>query len=480
LGKTPILRSFEKNVLMMWKGDTSMNKGMSYGMIITLMALLTVGSVVALAGEGDLPPDFSGTVGEWEGEFSIFAGGFNGDFSGDFSGGGNLISRLNCIPQGITLPEGISLPEGLDYCAEGESPIDLEDLPEWLVCIPEGFEISLPGGLTLGDITLPEGLDICAPGESPIDLPDELADKINCVPADIRLPGGLTLDDITLPDGLEVCEEGESPFNFTLPETPPDWLVCIPSDLSGFDLPFDIEIPDSWQLPICEEGQSPIEVPAEIVDNLVCLPARIAELPIDLPPEVAGLPICAEGENPFGMEIPEVTMPEGTDWEFSDLEKIPMNFGINRMASDGYISGVGNDLFGTGEEFTRGQLAVVLSRSQLGADFQAASIDYPSFTDTSVGTYQNNWAAVALQENLMVGYGDGRFGSDDPVTTEQILAVCAKVAEKTATEGGERWSDKYFELAERELGIHIEKTLAEMELDRETALQILAACLYSE
>jgi hypothetical protein len=420
---------------MMWKGETSMDKRMSYGMIITLMALLTVGSVVALAGEGDLPPDFSGTIGEWEGEFTIFPGGFNGDFSGDFSGGGNLISRLNCIPQGITLPEGISLPEDLDYCVEGESPID---------------------------------------------LPDELADKINCVPADIRLPGDLTLDDITLPDGLEVCEEGESPFSFTLPETPPDWLVCIPSDLSGFDLPFEIEIPETWDLPTCEEGQSPVDVPEEIVEHLVCLPARIAELPIDLPPEVAGLPICAEGENPFGMEIPEVTMPEGTDWQFLDLEENPMNFGINRMASDGYISGVGNGLFGTGEEFTRGQLAVVLSRSQLGADFQAASIDYPSFTDTSVGTYQNNWAAVALQENLMVGYGDGRFGADDLVTTEQILAVCVKVAEKTATESGERWSDKYFELAERELGIHVENALAEMELDRDTALQILAACLYSE
>ncbi len=456
----------------------------SYGLIITLLALMTIGTVVAMAGDGDLPPDFSGTVGEWEGEFSIFPGGFDGAFEGDFSGGfsgeGNLMSRLNCIPQGFTLPEGITLPEGLDYCAEGESPIDLEDLPEWLVCIPEGFEISLPGGMTLGDITLPEGLDYCAPGESPIDLPDELADKINCVPADIRLPGGLTLDEITLPEGLHVCEEGEAPFTFTLPETPPSWLVCIPSDLSGFDLPFEVEIPETWDLPTCEEGQSPIEVPAEIVEMLVCLPAKVAELPIELPPEVAALPICAEGENPFGMEIPEVTMPEGTDWEFSDLEEIPSNFGINRLASDGYISGVGNGLFGTGEEFTRGQLAVVLSRSQLGAGFQAPSIGYQAFGDTVVGTYQNNWAAVALNENLMVGYGGGIFGADDPVTTEQILAVCAKVAEKTATEGGERWSDKYFELAERELGIHIEKKLAEMELDRETAMQILAACLYSD
>jgi hypothetical protein len=457
---------------------------MSYGLIITLLALMTIGTVVALAGDGDLPPDFSGTIGEWEGEFSIFPGGFDGTFEGDFSGGisggGNLISRLNCIPQGLTLPEGITLPEGLDYCAEGESPIDLEDLPEWLVCIPEGFEISLPGGMSLGDITLPEGLEYCAPGESPFDLPDELADKINCVPADIHLPGGLTLDEITLPDGLHVCAEGESPFNFTLPETPPDWLVCIPSDLSSFDLPFELEIPETWDLPTCEEGQSPIEVPTEIVDMLVCLPAKVAELPIVLPPEVAGLPICAQGENPFGMEIPEVTMPEGTDWEFSDLDEIPANFGINRLASDGYISGVGNGLFGAGEEFTRSQLSVVLSRSQLGADFQAPRIGYQAFADTAVGTYQNNWAAVVLDENLMIGYGGGRFGADDPVTTEQILAVCAKVAEKTPAEGGDRWSDKYFELAEKELGINIEKKLAEMELDRETAMQILAACLYSD
>ena len=457
-----------------------MNRKMNFGLAISLIAIVSIGSFVALAGEGDVLPSFPGVEGEWEGEFSIFPEGFDGAFEGDFSGGGNLISRLNCIPQGLTLPEGIPLPEGLDYCAEGESPIDLEDLPEWLVCIPEGFEISLPGGLTLGDITLPEGIDYCGPGESPIDLPDELADKINCVPADIRLPGGLTLDDITLPDGLEVCEEGEAPFTFTLPETPPDWLVCIPSDLSGFDLPFEVEIPETWDLPICEEGQSPVEVPAEVVDHLVCLPAKIVELPIELPPEVAELPICAEGENPFGMEIPEVTMPEGTDWEFSDLEEIPANFGINRMASDGYISGVGNGLFGSGEEFTRSQLAVVLSRSQLGADFQATSIDYRAFQDTTVGTYQNNWAAVALNENLMVGYGDGKFGADDPVTTEQILAVCSKVADKAPADVGEKWSDKYFELAERELGIHVEKALAEMELDRDTALQILAACLYSE
>jgi len=457
-----------------------MNKKMGYGMIVSAIALLAIGTMVVLAGEGDLPPDFSGTVGDWEGEFSIFPGEFDGVFEGSFSGGGNLLSKLNCIPQGITLPEGMTLPEGLAYCEEGESPIDLEDLPEWLVCIPEGFEISLPGGLTLGDITLPEGLETCGPDESPIDLPDQLEEKINCVPADIRLPGGLTLDEITLPDGLHVCEEGEEPFAFTLPETPPDWLVCIPSDLSGFNLPFDVEIPETWDLPTCEEGQSPVEVPAEIVDKLVCLPAKIAELPIDLPPEVANLPVCAEGENPFGIEIPEVSMPEGTDWEFSDLEEVSENFGINRLASDGYISGVGNGRFGTGEEFTRSQLAVVLSRSQLGADFQATSIDHQAFADTAVGTYQNNWASVALQENLMVGYGNGKFGANEPVTTEQILAVCAKVADKIPAEGGDRWSDKYFNLAEKELGIHIEKALAEMELDREMALQILAACLYSE
>jgi len=457
-----------------------MNKRMSYGLIVTLIALLTMGTMVALAGEGDLPPDFSGIVGEWEGEFSIFPGVFEGEFEGDFEFSGDLLSMLNCIPQGFTLPEGITLPEGLDYCAEGESPIDLEDVPEWLVCIPEGFEISLPGGMTLEDITLPEGLGYCAPGESPITLPEGLADKINCVPADIQLPGGRTFDDITLPDGLHVCAEGESPFTFSLPETPPAWLVCIPSDLSALELPFDVEIPDTWDLPTCAEGESPIEVPAEIVDMLVCLPAKVAELPIDLPPEVAGLPICAEGENPFGMEIPDVTMPEGTDWQFTDLDQISANFGINRLASDGYISGVGNNLFGSGEEFTRSQLAVVLSRSENGASFQAPNIDYPAFTDTAVGTYQNNWAAVALNENLMVGYGGGLFGADDPVTTEQILAVCAKVAEKAPQDVGDKWSDKYFELAEKELGIHIEKALAEMELDRDTALQILAACLYSE
>jgi hypothetical protein len=180
------------------------------------------------------------------------------------------------------------------------------------------------------------------------------------------------------------------------------------------------------------------------------------------------------------MEIPDVTMPEGTEWQFTDLDPISANFGINRLASDGYISGVGSNLFGSGEEFTRSQLAVVLSRSEIGASFQAPNIGYQAFTDTAVGTYQNNWAAVALNENLMVGYGGGLFGADDPVTTEQILAVCAKVAEKAPQDVGEKWSDKYFELAEKELGIHIEKALAEMELDRDTALQILAACLYTE
>jgi hypothetical protein len=55
---------------------------MSYGLIITLLALMTIGTVVALAGDGDLPPDFSGTIGEWEGEFSIFPGGFDGTFEG--------------------------------------------------------------------------------------------------------------------------------------------------------------------------------------------------------------------------------------------------------------------------------------------------------------------------------------------------------------------------------------------------------------
>ncbi len=46
-----------------------------------------------------------------------------------------------------------------------------------------------------------------------------------------------------------------------------------------------------------------------------------------------------------------------------------------------------------------------------------------TFTDNIAGTYYHDAVVWAASKGIIAGYGDGRFGSNDPVTREQLATI---------------------------------------------------------
>lgn len=85
----------------------------------------------------------------------------------------------------------------------------------------------------------------------------------------------------------------------------------------------------------------------------------------------------------------------------------------------GLMDGVGGGRFDPDGTLTRAQLATVLYRME--GEPSVAGED--SFTDTDSGAWYSNAVLWASQQKLMEGYGNDRFGTNDPVTRQDMTAV---------------------------------------------------------
>lgn len=80
----------------------------------------------------------------------------------------------------------------------------------------------------------------------------------------------------------------------------------------------------------------------------------------------------------------------------------------------------------SGETLTRGELVSELFILSGGADAEAASSD---FEDVPAGGELAKAVRWAADSKIVYGYGDGRFGPDDPVTREQMAAMLYRNAQ---------------------------------------------------
>jgi len=366
---------------------------------------------------------------------------------------------LICIPPGLELPEGYDI--GLPECEEGQFPVELPtEPPENLICLPEGTE--LPEGLDWG-------LPTCAPGQFPIELP-EPPDRLICIPEDVaaELP-----EDFPWLEELGVCGPDEFPFDIG---DPPEQLVCIPAEV---DLPENFP----WDLPKCEPGQLPVELPEEPPEALKCIPAGL-DLPFELPWD---LPTCEEGELPFEMpELPELPeLPEGYDIPaFEDVPQGSEVFSaVQLLYNEGYVSGVGNGEFDPGSTLNRDALAVLMARVRYGAQFEPAQVSQPAAADLDINDWANRWIAAVKDSGDMVGDDQGNFNPDDPVQMAHmaVVALRAKYGAGFVPEGGDaggEWYDKWMDKAHEEgLVPCVGDTCATMPVTRGLAAEIMAQAL---
>lgn len=104
----------------------------------------------------------------------------------------------------------------------------------------------------------------------------------------------------------------------------------------------------------------------------------------------------------------------------------------------GILNGTSETTFSPNASMTRSMLAAVLYRM---AGEPAVSAVNP-FTDVADGVWYTDAILWAQQKGVISGYGDERFGTNDPVSREQLAAILWRCAEMPKAAPGEDFADE--------------------------------------
>lgn len=102
------------------------------------------------------------------------------------------------------------------------------------------------------------------------------------------------------------------------------------------------------------------------------------------------------------------------------------------------MSGTAPTAFSPEGTMTRAMLAAVLYRME---DTPAVS-GTDAFTDTAEGDWYSDAVLWVSREGLIGGYGNGLFGTNDPVTREQIATILWRCAGSPAADRGADFADE--------------------------------------
>lgn len=104
----------------------------------------------------------------------------------------------------------------------------------------------------------------------------------------------------------------------------------------------------------------------------------------------------------------------------------------------GVMNGMGPSRFGPDAEMSRAMLVTVLYRAWDCPETDGAA----EFSDVLPGAWYTDAVAWACECGAADGYGDGRFGVDDPVTREQAVTILWRLAGKPEAESDADFADK--------------------------------------
>lgn len=108
------------------------------------------------------------------------------------------------------------------------------------------------------------------------------------------------------------------------------------------------------------------------------------------------------------------------------------------VQDNGLMSGTGDALFAPDAGMTRAMLATVLYRAAGSPTVSGAD----SFTDTAADTWYSDAVVWASAQGLVNGYGDGTFGTNNPVSREQIAAILWRYAGSPDAQPGPVFADE--------------------------------------
>lgn len=89
---------------------------------------------------------------------------------------------------------------------------------------------------------------------------------------------------------------------------------------------------------------------------------------------------------------------------------------------NGLMNGVSDTDFDPDGTLTRAMVATILYRAEGEPAVNGTSV----FTDTQAGTWYSNAVMWANTQGIVRGYGNGQFGTNDPVSVEQLEVIMGR------------------------------------------------------
>ncbi|MBR6311706.1 MAG: S-layer homology domain-containing protein [Oscillospiraceae bacterium] len=153
---------------------------------------------------------------------------------------------------------------------------------------------------------------------------------------------------------------------------------------------------------------------------------------------VTGIEILYASGNPIGA-APAFNDLAGYEWAEE---------AIAALCEKGVVKGIGGGAFGPGLILTRAQLVTMLWRAAGEPHVETdRTSEVPAFTDVEAGEWYSDAVAWAEANGIVKGYGNGKFGTDDDISIEQLAAILYRYAgspevpEMPLPEGVSDWAE---------------------------------------
>jgi len=101
---------------------------------------------------------------------------------------------------------------------------------------------------------------------------------------------------------------------------------------------------------------------------------------------------------------------------FTDIKDPQTALAAGVLQGMGIVGGVGDGLYSPDTVLTRAQFCVFLIHTLGMKDLVDAYTYKTLFSDVKPGNWYTGYVNLAYSQNLLAGYGNGKFGPDDPVT----------------------------------------------------------------
>lgn len=115
----------------------------------------------------------------------------------------------------------------------------------------------------------------------------------------------------------------------------------------------------------------------------------------------------------------------GNTMPFTDVKSHDWCYSaVQYVYDEGLMSGTSANTFAPNDTTTRGMIVTILHRME-----KTPTEDGEAFSDVKSGQYYTSAVAWASKNNIVTGYGNGKFGPNDAITREQMAAILYRYAQ---------------------------------------------------